>query len=93
MSDAKINDMWVMLIALCNERGIVPSTLPGIMMPLSSYENILPTIQSTSSPGIPMSSLTLSDAHSVASSLSSVSDNPPLSGKYLYYYVPLNTRL
>ncbi|KAI9430607.1 hypothetical protein H4582DRAFT_2086569 [Lactarius indigo] len=62
----KLQDALLMLGVLLEKQGVDSSSIPGIGQPTSSTTNS-PGLQATSSPGIPLSLLKLSDAHSTAS--------------------------
>ncbi|KAI9432536.1 hypothetical protein H4582DRAFT_2083423 [Lactarius indigo] len=66
----KLQDALLMLGVLLEKQGVDSSSIPGIGQPASSTTNS-PGLQATSSPGIPLSLLKLSDAHSNASSKTS----------------------
>lgn len=70
---------YVVLVvnALAEDRGIVPSTLPGYMPPPPPRRSVSPSIQSMSSPGIHVSSLGLSETPSNQSSRSSSKADHP----------------
>jgi hypothetical protein len=78
----RLHKLEVMVAALCEERGIVVSNLPGINI-LPARRSNSPSIQSASSSGVPMETLTISDTRSNTSSHSSAaSKRPTKTGKY-----------
>ncbi|KAI9446285.1 hypothetical protein H4582DRAFT_2052366 [Lactarius indigo] len=69
-TNQKLQDALLMLGVLLEKQGVDSSSIPGIGQPASSTTNS-PGLQATSSPGIPLSLLKLSDARSNASSKTS----------------------
>jgi hypothetical protein len=70
--------LLLLLTALCEEKGIDPSTVPGFNDPppqRRSLSPMSPSLQSASSTGVGMSSLALSDARSDASAPSVTTSN------------------
>ncbi|KAF8262902.1 hypothetical protein EI94DRAFT_1704413 [Lactarius quietus] len=59
----KMDYVILVLNAIAGKQGIVPSTLPGYIQPPPPCRSPSPSIQSQSSPGIPIASLGISDAH------------------------------
>ncbi|KAI9432276.1 hypothetical protein H4582DRAFT_2061957 [Lactarius indigo] len=69
-TNQKLQDALLMLGVLLEKQGVDSSSIPSIGQPASSTTNS-PGLQATSSPGIPLSLLKLSDARSNASSKTS----------------------
>ncbi|KAI9437166.1 hypothetical protein H4582DRAFT_2058171 [Lactarius indigo] len=69
-TNQKLQDALLMLGVLLEKQGVDSSSIPSIGQPASSTTNS-PGLQATSLPGIPLSLLKLSDAHSTASSKTS----------------------
>ncbi|KAF8261940.1 hypothetical protein EI94DRAFT_1705175 [Lactarius quietus] len=82
--EGKMDYVILVLNAIAGKQGIVPSTLPGYIQPPPPHRSPSPSFQSQSSPGIPIASLGISDAHTNApsgsGSASDASDTSDLSG-------------
>ena len=77
----QLHQIRLMADALCADRGIIPSDIPGFNDLPPRRPNSPGQSPSASSPGIPISALTISDT----SGRSSVaSDRPNTSGKHIY---------
>ncbi|KAI9431875.1 hypothetical protein H4582DRAFT_2062300 [Lactarius indigo] len=75
-TNQKLQDALLMLGVLLEKQGVNSSSIPGIGQPASSTTNS-PGLQATSSPGIPLSLLKLSDMRSTAlSKTSSIVSEP-----------------
>ncbi|KAF8269518.1 hypothetical protein EI94DRAFT_1799068 [Lactarius quietus] len=59
----KMDYVILVLNAIAGRQGIVPSSLPGYIQPPPPCRSLSPSNQSQSSPGIPIASLGISDAH------------------------------
>jgi hypothetical protein len=81
----EVHNVRIMLTALCGMEGIVPSDLPGFGQPAPSCRFNSPSIQLESYVGMPMSSDTFSDTHSIISIHSS--------STYLSLYLLRQSRL
>ncbi|KAF8258426.1 hypothetical protein EI94DRAFT_1815345 [Lactarius quietus] len=66
--EGKMDYVILVLNAISGKQGIVPSTLPGYIQPPPPHCSPSPSIQSQSSPDIPIASLGISDAHTNAPS-------------------------
>jgi hypothetical protein len=75
-----MHDSLLVLHAIAKDRGINPTTIPGMGQP-PIRRSTSPSIQSASSPGVSMENLTLSESRSRISSSSSLSDVPQPSGE------------
>jgi hypothetical protein len=85
-----MHDTSLMVSALLAKQGIVSASIPGVgQLPVSRSRSRSPVNPPTTSPGIPLSTLKISDARSAASSRTSsaTSENRRALGKYSYLYL------
>lgn len=79
----RVDNQSLMLRLLCNDKGIDPTSHPEFCHPPSPHRSLSPSIQSTTSPSVPLAKLTLSESQSHGSVRSSAgSDLPPQACEY-----------